>query len=409
MLAPMRVLAVSNMYPPHHLGGYELCCRGAMHELRREGHEARVLTTDYRHPGVDPTLEEDPNVHRELRWYWHDHEWLELGVLERLQLERHNAEVFDRHLRDLKPDIVTWWAVGGMSLGLLERGRRAGVPALLFVHDYWPSYGPQHDLWTRAWRSRPRAAAVVERLTGLPTRPALEKTGRWLFNSRSMRDETLATGLRIPDVAILAPGIERAYLQQKREQHTPAWCWRLLYLGRVVAQKGIRTLVQSMTLLPEQATLRIVGEGDESYGRELEDTVTELGLGERVRFEPSRGREELFEIYRAADVLVFPVEWQEPFGLVPLEAMAMGRPVVATGRGGSGDYLVDRENSLLFEAGDAIGLANAVALLAEDEDLRERLRVRGLRTAAEHSEEHFNREAVREMAAVLERSAAPRT
>ena len=52
-------------------------------------------------------------------------------------------------------------------------------------------------------------------------------------------------------------------------------------------------------------------------------------------------------------MVVFPVRWEEPWGLVPIEAMARGRPVVATGRGGSGEYLRDGENCVLFEADDA--------------------------------------------------------
>jgi glycosyltransferase involved in cell wall biosynthesis len=93
---------------------------------------------------------------------------------------------------------------------------------------------------------------------------------------------------------------------------------------------------------------------------------------------------------------VFPVRWEEPWGLVPLEAMARGRPVAATGRGGSGEYLRDGENALLFEAGDPAGLARAVARLAEDPALRERLREAGLETAPRHTEVQFNAAVLRE-------------
>jgi len=91
-----------------------------------------------------------------------------------------------------------------------------------------------------------------------------------------------------------------------------------------------------------------------------------------------------------ADVVVFPVIWDEPWGLVPLEAMGMGRPVVATGRGGSAEYLRDGENALLFEAGDAVALADAVRRLAGDDALRARLRETGLATAPQHTEAGLN-------------------
>lgn len=404
--AAMRVLAVGNMYPPHHLGGYELCWRGVMEHLRREGHHPRVLTTDYHRPHVRALPEQERDVHRELRWYWKDHEWLTMGPLARLRLERHNAAVFDRHVRDFRPELISWWSVGGMSLGLIERARRSGLPAVLFVHDYWPSYGPEHDLWTRMWRRRPRSAAVVQRLTGLPTRPRLGAAGRWLFNSQSMRDESAAAGIEIPDSGILSPGIDGEYLEQPKEADPPPWRWRLLYAGRVVEQKGVRTAIDSLALLPSESTLLVVGEGDRGYREALETLARELGVAHRVRFDPPRPREELFELYRSSDAVLFPVQWPEPWGLVPLEAMALGRPVVATGRGGSADYLEHGRNALLFEAGDAASLAGALQQLACNRALRQRLRAYGYQTAARHSAERFNRRALAEMQAA---AAAPRS
>jgi glycosyltransferase involved in cell wall biosynthesis len=91
-------------------------------------------------------------------------------------------------------------------------------------------------------------------------------------------------------------------------------------------------------------------------------------------------------VYERTDAVLFPVTWHEPWGLVPLEAMAVGRPVVATGTGGSGEYLVDGENALLVPPGDARALATAVERLRDDPGLRERLVAAGCRTAAEHGE-----------------------
>ena len=58
------------MYPPHHLGGYELVWQGAVQALRVAGHGVRVLTTDVRFGDVDPAQDDDEEVFRELRWYW---------------------------------------------------------------------------------------------------------------------------------------------------------------------------------------------------------------------------------------------------------------------------------------------------------------------------------------------------
>jgi len=403
MPAPLRVLAVGNVYPPHHLGGYEIIWRGAMSHLRAEGHQARILTTCYRRPEVAPDALEDPDVHRELEWYWRDHAWRTLGPWARLRLERRNAAAFDRHLAAFRPDVITWWPVGGMSLGLIERARWAGVPALFYVLDPWLGYGPEHDLWNRMWARTGPFAALAERFTDLPTRVDYDHAGRWVFCSRAMREQALAIGLAPVQSTVLSPGVDHAFLESAREPEPPPWRWRLLYTGRVVEQKGVETAIESLALLPARATLRIVGEGDEPYRRELERLASRLGLGGQVSFEPQRPHAEMPALYREADAVVFPVQWPEPWGLVPLEAMALGRPVIATGRGGSGEYLVDQENSLLFPAGDAPGLAARVLVLAEDAGLRGRIVAAGYATAARHGEDAFNRAALAEMLAAARR------
>lgn len=398
----VRVLAIGSVYPPHQLGGYEVIWRGAMHHLRSAGHEARILATDYRRAGVDEA--EDPQVHRELDWYWRDHEWRSLTLRERLLVERHNALVFDRHLEEFQPDLVTWWPIGGMSLGLIERARDAGVPSLFFVLDPWPLYGPGVDQWLRTWSRWGPLSVMVRRVTGLPTRVDLTSAGRFVFCSRALRDEVLAAGVGCEENAVLTPGVERPIADHPREPEPPTWRWRLLYVGRVVEQKGIETAIKSLSLLPGDARLRVVGDGDRPYRIKLQSMASELGVADRVALEGPRPRSGLIALYRDADAVVFPVQWSEPWGLVPLEAMALGRPVVATGRGGSGEYLIDGRNSLLFEAGDEAGLAVALRRLADDSNLLRRLVEGGYQTAAEHAEDAFNGRALEEM---LRASTAP--
>ncbi len=102
--------------------------------------------------------------------------------------------------------------------------------------------------------------------------------------------------------------------------------------------------------------------------------------GDRVHF--SRvSRLDLSKKIREADILIFPSEWEEPFGIVPLEAMACGVPVVATGTGGSGEYLVDGGNCVLFSAGDPTALSSAIRRIADDAELRQRVVNGGTATA----------------------------
>ena len=164
----MRVLTIGNMYPPHHQGGYELMWRSAVELMRADGHQVRVLTTDHREPDPDPAIAEDADVHRELRWYWHEHEFPRLPLRRRLGLERHNRAVLDRQIADFRPDVLSWWAMGGMSMSLLERGRDAGVPAVGVVIDEWMTYGPLVDGWQRAF-DRPLIGRLAGAITGVPT------------------------------------------------------------------------------------------------------------------------------------------------------------------------------------------------------------------------------------------------
>src|SRR4051794_31583586 len=115
----MRILTVGNMYPPHHQGGYELVWQAVVRGSRAACHDVRVLTTVHREPGNRP--EEDSGVHRELRWYWswEDYAFRELGLRGRVALERANAVTLRRHLCELRPDVVAWWAMGSMSLSLV--------------------------------------------------------------------------------------------------------------------------------------------------------------------------------------------------------------------------------------------------------------------------------------------------
>jgi glycogen(starch) synthase len=374
------------MYPPHHLGGYELTWRSAVEHLRAAGHAVRVLTTDYRHPEPDSNNADDPDVHRELRWYWRDHEFPRLSLRERVELERHNGRVLERHLRELRPDVANWWAMGGMSLSLIERVARRGVPAVGVVGDDWMVYGPKVDAWIRFARRLGLLAPLAGWLVGVPA--GLDLSGViWLFNSDATRRRGREAGCRLEHAELAHPGIDTVLFTAAPER---AWGWRLLYVGRIDERKGIDAAVEALAQLPEEARLTVLGSGDEAFLRQLRELCARLGVDTRVEF-GVRPHEELAGAYARADVLLFPVRWEEPWGLVPLEAMAVGTPVVATGTGGSGEYLRDGENALVVGRGAGPEkLAAAVRRLASEPVLRARLREGGRRTAARYSERAYN-------------------
>jgi glycogen synthase len=365
----VRVLCVGNIYPPQAPGGgYELTWRSFVRHLRSRGHEARVLTTVHREPGVDAP--DDPDVFRELPWYWRDHVFLTLPWRERIALERNAASLLESHVEEFEPDAVNWWGMGGMSLGLIERVRSWGIPAVGVVGDEWMVWGPRADGWLVA----ARRLGPLARLTGLPTRVRLDGAAIWLFNSDVVMRRSGVPG------RVEHPGIDDALFTEAPPRD---WSWRLLYLGRMDERKGVHVAIEALNHLPEEATLTLQGRGDPAY-------VETLPITDRVTFS-SEPRERLRDVYADHDVVLFPVQWEEPWGLVPLEAMAVGRPVVASGTGGSAEYLRHEENALVYSPrNSAEALAAAVTRLADDPALRSRLRDGGLPTAARYTERRYN-------------------
>jgi glycosyltransferase involved in cell wall biosynthesis len=277
-----------------------------------------------------------------------------------------------------------------MSLSLLEHVRRAGIPAVGVVGDEWLRWGQRADAWSRLFRRRPRLARLVERRTGLPASVDLSGSALWLFNSEAVRRGALQSNLGLQRTGVAHPGIDETLFAEPAPERD--WDWSFLYLGRLDPRKGVHIAIEALKYLPGEARLVLQGEGDEGYAQELRDLTGRLGLGDRVTFSTAP-RSAIPAVYTAADAVLFPVQWQEPWGLVPLEAMAMGRPVIATGTGGSAEYLKDGMNCLLFEPRDSPqALAAAIGRLAADPALRMRLRDEGRRTASGFTETAYNEE-----------------
>jgi glycosyltransferase involved in cell wall biosynthesis len=377
----MKLLALTNMYPPHHYGGYELICRDVMTRLRERGHTVDVLTTTLRVPGaVD---EHDDAVHRQLRFAWDDHELVSKPVWQRLQDERHNQAVLHDALRSIAPDVVSVWNMGAMSLGLLQTLRDRDVPVVCNLCDDWLIYAPDLDPWARLFQHRPsllgQAAALATRVPcSLPDLSAA--TG--LFISRFTMDRAAGhSPMPVGRAAVTWSGIDERDFPVLPPP-TRSWEGKLLGVGRIDERKGIATVIRALAHLPE-ATLTWCGTGDEAHRATLDQLAVDLGVRDRLVWTTAQ-RGQLPEVYRAHDVFVFPSTWSEPFGLVPIEAMACGIPVVGTATGGSGEFLLHEQTALVPEPlGDPEAFAAAIGRLADDASLRERLVAAGSRVATE--------------------------
>ena len=379
----MRVLVLSNLYPPNAMGGYELSCRDVVDRWRRRGHEVTVLTTAGRVSGVVEPAVDEPHVRRTLQWYWSEHAFRTPPLRERLAIERGNlAELRAALAKGV--DVVSVWHLGGMPLGLLTAIEQAGVPAVLNICDDWPDYGLRADAWTSIWARLPSPLrAAGEHALKVPTSvPNLDLHPASFVSAFTRATLRTRTRWDFPDSQVVGSGVDLGdFPWCTRDLST--WNGRLLCVGRVEPRKGFRTAVEVLGLLPE-AVLRIAGVADPEHLAELLAVAEQLGATDRLVIGPVP-RRELHELYRDADALLFTSAWDEPFGLVPLEAMTQGTPVVATRRGGSAEYLVEGTNCVAVPAGDSEALAAAVRRLADDAKLRARLAAGGRRTAAAHT------------------------
>jgi D-inositol-3-phosphate glycosyltransferase len=164
----------------------------------------------------------------------------------------------------------------------------------------------------------------------------------------------------------------------------------VLYVGRLAPIKGLETLLDAVALLERRGRrlrLSIVGgEADEpsdGHEAELRRRIETLGIGDLVGFVGAQRQEALRTHYVAADVTVLPSHY-ESFGMVALEAMACGSPVVASRVGGLTTTVRDGVTGFLVPEGDVTALAGRLEALLADADLRWRLGREGVRWAAQH-------------------------
>lgn len=137
---------------------------------------------------------------------------------------------------------------------------------------------------------------------------------------------------------------------------------RVVFAGRVVAPKGVAVLIHAARAV--DAEFVICGDG---WGLDaMRALARRLGVLDRVRFTGWLTEEALAQELADASVVAMPSLWPEPFGLVGIEALAAGRPVIASDTGGVGDWLVDGVNGLLVKPGDARALAKALDKLLSD-------------------------------------------
>ena len=383
----MRILVISNFYPPHFIGGYEIGCRDVVDALRSRGHDVRVLTSTH---GVNGPQQEG-HVYR---WLASDRA-LQIGdspadLPRVIRKELINRRAFDRVCRGFAPDVVYVWNATHISISVAVRARRMGMAVCYFISDHWLK-GWESDALYALKRRTPqrlhrrllwRQLMALLHASGLLPRDGPDLS-RVQFASRFLQRAALEAGRPVADAEVIHWGIDLDRFPFNETANQPR---RLLYVGQVTALKGVHTAVEALKRVIEQprhraTVLTIVGGPD--YDDRIHRLVSALGLDGHVRFTGLVPREQLPAIYREHDVLVFPSVWDEPFSITLLEAMSCGLAVVATNTGGSPEILKDGVNALIFPKEDAAACARQVARLLDDAELFERIRREARRTVEE--------------------------
>jgi len=350
----MRILVVSNFYPPHFFGGYELGCFDVVEALKARGHEIAILTS--RHGVPNPTQQGDVSRWLTLVNSINPWDWRNL-----LAAEISDQRAFTRLWRRHRPDVVYLWNLGSLPVSIALRAE-ARSPTCYYISDGWLAKWTS-DLWYTMFNATPaglRGKIVRDTIRWwftlrgltLPTRDL--KLEHVQFCSGFMKDATLRAGQPVAEAEVVHWGVDtEKFSPDPAAEDTEDRRARLLYVGQIVPHKGVHTAVEALGLLhaagSRNATLTIVGGSvSPSYVTRLRERVVALGLDRAVEFAGQRARGDLPSLYRDYGTLVLPSCWDEPFAITPLEAMASGLAVVATTKGGSREIFEEGINALTF-------------------------------------------------------------
>jgi glycogen(starch) synthase len=269
-----------------------------------------------------------------------------------------------RAARADRPDVLHVQCFGPNGTWAAATSRLLGIPLVVGAHGE-----------TFMDADRVFETSVVQR-TAL--RSALRHASAVTACSRFAADDLARFGQDPAAVDVVLNGVD------PDEQPAPAPAWLpdryLLGAGRLVRVKGFDLLVRAFAAagLDDDVRLVVAGAGPERDA--LLALATELGVAERVVLPGALPRGEVVTVMRRAEALVVPSR-VEAFGIVVLEGLRAGTPVVATSRGGAGEIVTDGVDALVVDPEDLDALASALRRAVGEPDLRERLAAAGPRTA----------------------------
>ncbi len=381
----MRILFISNLYPPHDLGGWEQNCQEILLHLQARGHDCHVLTSrhgiadaDQAEEGVTRALhlQADINYYRPLDFF-----------LRRPGQERANRDALRQALDAFQPDVVFIWGMWNLSHQVAWWAEQWMPGRVAYaVAGYWFMQPDPHENYWRqtSRRSVTRALMVPARHWALRTL-AQEKAAYPLrldhvaCVSQYVCDKLDQAGVLPHGARVIYNGIDPApFLQAAARRNANDGALRLIYTGSLVTHKGVHTAIAALGLLHEQGALDgiyldVVGGGHPDYEAGLRARVQALGVGGHVAFRGRVPRSEVPDALAGHDVFLFTSVYEEPIARSVMEAMAVGLAVVGTPVGGQVEMLTHNVNALVYPPDDAGKLATCIATLKRDPALCTRL------------------------------------
>jgi glycogen synthase len=387
----MRILLLSNLYPPHVLGGAEIVARDFAAGLEELGHDLAILTSSY---GLSRKQQEGQT-------------WRTLGFTPAAHLDRGrplwqqlhlvrdyyrffhspaNVKELQRAIAEIRPDVLYIWEITGLGVNtMLGALGAAKLPVVFHLESYWWQYvrSPETE------QTRLRARRLKQALIGAV--PALPCTSM-IAASEAVKQEYVAADCDPARIEVIYNGIDARFLDipqaRRGASDTETRPIELIYVGRLCDEKGVLVLLKALHVLVheqgrEQLHLNIFGDGDAAYIRELHAFLAEKQLASCVTFHGRVPQNVLIEHYDRSGILLAPSLWKEPFGLVIAEAMARGLPVISSNIGGPAEIITHGVDGLLAEPGDELALASTIARLVEHAGERARLSQAARITVAE--------------------------
>jgi glycosyltransferase involved in cell wall biosynthesis len=396
----LRILLVSNLLPPQVVGGAELVAWRELQGMAARGHEVRGFTLEWPEPPPLALEEEGPLpeiVRVPVPPYPRGRERRALSreagreFVENPPLTR----VFEKLLTFFRPDVVHFHQLSGLSLRLPLRARRRGARLVATLHDVWGICSnalflkPDGGLCNGATgldclrcveaaqdvRFGPRRRLEIA-LRNARIRRLLSRFDRLVFPSRHHLHAYTAAGYpRARSRLLRNPAPEVDGVRSTPPGAGSEEPLRLLFLGSLGDHKGAHVLLEAIAGLSAR-TARVVlhGRATQTQRQGLEASLAARQLDDRVEYAGFIAPARIAETLLGFDAVVVPSLAAENCPLAIVEALALGRPVIASRVGGIPELVRHGENGLLFSPGDAEGLRSAIARLAAD---RHRLREMG--------------------------------